>query len=291
VPLIVPARLAANCRKTPESAAWLTQLPDILSDLEQRWSLTLGTPFEADQGSCAWVAPVVRADGTAAVLKLGMPHMESEHEIDGLHFWNGDPTVRLFEADDHLGVMLLERCEPGTGLRLLPEPEQDLVVAGLLKRLWRPPAAPHPFRPLSAMTAQWSGETLRQTEQWPDRGLVRAGLDLFKHLSQSAPSDVLLATDLHAGNILRARREPWLVIDPKPFVGDPAYDATQHLLNCAARLRADPHETIRRFAALLGVDPARVCQWTFARAAAEPRDEWKDDWLMELARRLGTSRA
>ena len=27
---------------------------------------------------------------------------------------------------------------------------------------------------------------------------------------------------------------PWLVIDPKPFVGDPAYDATQHLFNCEA---------------------------------------------------------
>src|SRR5215207_7784436 len=37
-------------------------------------------------------------------------------------------------------------------------------------------------------------------------------------LSRSAPTDVLLATDLHAGNVLRARREPWLVIDPKPFV-------------------------------------------------------------------------
>jgi streptomycin 6-kinase len=59
---------------------------------------------------------------------------------------------------------------------------------------------------------------------------------------------MLLATDLHAGNVLRAEREPWLVIDPKPFVGDPAYDATQHLFNCGARLRADPEGTISRFA-------------------------------------------
>ena len=33
--------------------------------------------------------------------------------------------------------MLLERCEPGTLLRELPEPEQDVVLAGLLRRLWR----------------------------------------------------------------------------------------------------------------------------------------------------------
>ncbi len=51
---------------------------------------------------------------------------------------------------------------------------------------------------------------------------------------------MLLATDLHAGNVLRAEREPWLVIDPKPFVGDPTYDALQHMLNCDDRLRADP---------------------------------------------------
>ncbi|MGI9070811.1 MAG: aminoglycoside phosphotransferase family protein [Bryobacteraceae bacterium] len=64
--------------------------------------------------SCAWVASVARADGSSAVLKFGMPHMESEHELHGLRFWNGNPTVRLLEADDDLGAMLLERCGPGT---------------------------------------------------------------------------------------------------------------------------------------------------------------------------------
>src|SRR5260370_28695560 len=123
--------------------------------------------------------------------------------------------------------MLLERCQPGTALRALPEPEQDLVIASLLRRLWRSPLAPHPFRPLSALTEYWSEETLAGIEQWPDTGLVREGLRLFRELSRTASREVLLATDLHAGNVLRAEREPWLVIDPKPFVGDPAYDATQ----------------------------------------------------------------
>jgi len=138
--------------------------------------------------SCAWVARVRRAVGTPAVLKLGMPHMEAEHEIEGLRFWDGDPTVRVLEADDDLGAMLLERCEPGTGLRTLPEPEQDLILAGLLKRLWRSPAAPHLFRPLSALTAYWSAETLGCAEQWPDKGLVREGLRLLNELPRSAPA-------------------------------------------------------------------------------------------------------
>src|SRR5712671_245886 len=126
----ISAQLAANCTKTPARAAWIERLPTTLRGLERRWSLTLGTPFDGEDVSCAWVAPVVRADGTSAVLKLGMPHMEGEHEIQGLRFWNGDPTVRLLEADDALGAMLVERCEPGASLRELPEPEQDLVIAG-----------------------------------------------------------------------------------------------------------------------------------------------------------------
>jgi streptomycin 6-kinase len=95
-----------------------------------------------------------------------------------------------------------------------------------------------------------------------------------------------LTLELGTPNVLRAEREPWLVIDPKPFIGDPAFDMTQHLLNCASRLRSDPHETIRPFAGLAGADGERVRLWLFARAAAEPRDEWHDDWRRDLARTL-----
>lgn len=82
------------------------------------------------------------------------------------------------------------------------------------------------------MTDYWSDETLAAIQQWPDTGLVREGLRLPAELARTAPREVLLATDLHAGNELRAEREPWLVIDPKPFVGDPAYDATPVQLRC-----------------------------------------------------------
>jgi streptomycin 6-kinase len=180
-----------------------------------------------------------------------------------------------------------DRRNPGaTGLvfEWNGEPVQDVVLAALLRRLWRSPAGPHSFRPLTTMLEHWRTETLTQTDRWPDARLVREGLALLGELSDSADENVLLATDLHAGNVLRAERQPWLVIDPKPFVGDPAYDATQHLLNCRSRLRSDPVGTIRRFANLLDLDDERVRLWTFARAAAEPRDDWAGDGLIHLAR-------
>jgi streptomycin 6-kinase len=282
----IPRGLAASCHKSPQRAAWLDRLPDVLRDLVHRWSLTLHAPFDDDEVSCSYVATAVRADGTPAVLKIGMPHMEGEHEIHGLRFWDGDPTVRLLMADDDLGAMLLERCEPGTTLRALPESQQDLVISGLLRRLWRAPSAQHPFRPLSALAEYWSGETLAHIEQWPDIGVVREGLRLFTELPRTASTEVVLAADLHAGNVLRAKRQPWLFIDPKPFVGDPAYDATQHLFNCSARLRSDPDGTIRSFADLLGVDHERVRLWTFARAAAGPREDWSNGDLVALARAI-----
>ena len=132
--------------------------------------------------------------------------------------------------------------------------------------------------------AYWSEETLADEEHWREPALVREGLTLFSELPLNAPAEVLLATDLHAGNVLRSEREPWLVIDPKPFVGDPAYDATQHLFNCTERLLSDPKGTIHRMADLLGVDYERVRLWTFARAAAEPRDDWRNGESLAIAK-------
>lgn len=173
--------------------------------------------------------------------------------------------------------MLLEFCEPGISLRESFQPEQDAVIAGLLKRFWRAAPDDSPFRPLSAMISYWIDETNADESRWYDSGLVRDGLRALEFLSSSSLSDVLLATDMHAGNVLQAKREPWLVIDPKPFVGDPAYDATQHLLNCRSRLRTDATDTTRRFADMLEVDFERVRLWLFARLAAEPRDDWDDE--------------
>ena len=287
--MILPEQLITNCRKVPERQQWLLSLPAMLEELTSRWSLCIDAPFDHADVTCSWVAAVLRADGTPAVLKIGMPHMEGADEIHGLRFWNGDPTVQLLEADDERGAMLLERCLPGYMLRSEPEEKQDLVIAALLKRLWRTSTSlngSHAFRHLSELLNVWRQETLDQAQHWPDAGLVREGLQIFEALGKPAPTDTLLATDLHAGNVLRSQREPWLVIDPKPFVGDPPYDVVQHLHNCEARLHTDPRRMVKRLSELAEVDMERLQLWTFARAAADPRPEWGNPLWMDIARRL-----
>ena len=73
--------------------------------------------------------------------------------------------------------------------------------------------------------------------------------------------------------------------DPKPFLADRAYDATQHLMNCKGRMLIAPTSTIRRFADLLEVDDGRVRLWMFARLATELDDMSPDDDVT-LARAL-----
>jgi len=266
LPALLAERVAADA--DPARLGWLDRLPRIVADVARRWELDLGDPFQPG-GQCSWVAPARTATGERLVLKIGWLHPEATHEAQGLRFWGGNGSVRVY-ADELLAdsvALLLERCDPGTQLAGLPEPDQDDVVCAILGRLWREPPAGQEFRSLAAMCRQWAAEfeTANAARTVAlDPGLVRAGIELFCSLPASADRQVLLATDLHAQNILAAEREPWLAIDPKPHIGDPAYDALQHMINCE-RLIDDPAGLVRRLADLLQLDPQRLQLWLFAR--------------------------
>jgi streptomycin 6-kinase len=203
-------------------------------------------------------------DGRDLVLKVGWWHEEAAHEADGLAAWSGRGAVLMLDAhaSGQTSALLVERCRPGTSMSdVLPEAEQDVVIAGLLQRLWITPPASHRFRPLQDMCSVWADEFSTRLATAPeacDPGLARAAVDLLRVLPASADRQVLLCTDLHAENVLAAQREPWLVIDPKPYVGDPAYDPVQHLLNCDQRLLADPADLAHRMADQAGLDRDRV---------------------------------
>ena len=126
------------------------------------------------------------------------------------------------------------------------------------------------------MCDQWAAEFADKLAACPDAldgGLARAGMALFRELPATAGRSVVLCTDLHGENVLAAQREPWLVIDPKPYVGDPTYDVVQHMVTCEQRLAADPHGFAQRMADLLGLDTQRLTWWLFARCVQESIDQ------------------
>jgi len=143
-----------------------------------------------------------------------------------------------------------------------------------MRRLWdHEPPGGQQFETLRSMCNDWadSFKLLRAADSSGlDPGHARAAIEILRDLPESADRAVLLCTDLHAENVLAARREPWLVIDPNPFIGDPAYDPVQHMLNCDERLATDPAGLSQRMASLLELDAERVRLWLFARCVQSP---------------------
>jgi streptomycin 6-kinase len=287
VTFLVPANLAASMQLdgSVQQREWLARLPEVVQDLATRWAIVVEAPFEPG-GTAAWVAPARDESGRDLVLKVGWAHPEAADEATGLRRWAGRGAVLLYRAQqrDSTSALLLERCRPGQALgSVRTEPEQDVIVAGLLRQLWAAGPGEYSFRPLQVMCDAWADEFERDWARTPDAvdpGLARLALELLRGLPASASQQVLLCTDLHAANIVSAEREPWLVIDPKPYLGDPAYDVIQHLLNCEERLTTDPVALVARMSYLLDLDAERVAAWLFARCVQESIDQ---PWLRSIA--------
>ena len=252
---------------------WADSLPALRERCSRRWGLTVGEPFEG--GYTAWVAPAERADGSRCVLKLPYPEEVSRYEGDALLVWDGNGAVRLLERDEESRALLLELLVPGTTLFSVADPEEALGVAcAALERLWsRPPGPDHPFATLQDSATNWAGivERLYDEQGRPfDVALERASVETFGRLAAYDGDDrVVLHQDFHRGNVVRAEREPWLVIDPKPLVGERAFDARwllYDLLYREPRSALAPAVLLDRLASELSLDAERLRLWTFALA-------------------------
>ncbi|MEH0939239.1 aminoglycoside phosphotransferase family protein [Micromonospora psammae] len=259
-------------RRVPAGRAWLATLPRLRDECADRWSLRLGPPFPYAFASLAM--PAELPDGTAAVLKLQYPEPDSRHEGDALARWDGDGAVRLLARDPERRALLVERCRPGSPLHQVPPDEALDVVAGLLPRLWRPAGVP--FTPLAEEAAGW---LTRAPLNWEragrpyERRLLDAALGRLAELVGSQGEQVLVNQDLHAGNVLRATREPWLVIDPKPLAGEREFSVAPVVRGpelghspAAVRRRLD------RITGALGLDRERVRGWTIGQTLAWSTD-------------------
>ena len=85
----------------------LTRLPGLVADAASASQLHVGAPFEPG-GNVGWVAPVRRADGSDAVLKVECPGHRNPWAAKGLQHWAGRGAARLFDSDEATQVLLLE---------------------------------------------------------------------------------------------------------------------------------------------------------------------------------------
>jgi streptomycin 6-kinase len=249
---------------------WIERLPGIIAECEQRWEIAVDAPFALTYN---YVAPARRADGRLVVLKVGYPCREFQNEMDALRHFDGHGIGALLASDIETGAMLIERMLPGQTLETV---EDDIAAtaaaAKVMRELWVPAPAEHSF----PTVADWGGgfERLRATfgSNPPfSPTLTDRAEELFAALEATSAEPVLLHGDLHHLNILSAQREPWLAIDPKGLVGEPAYETGAWIRNPAA-IYSNPnagaimHRRVDQLSDELGFDRQRVRDWSIAQA-------------------------
>lgn len=272
--IVIPDTLAQSAIQFhgEPGRAWLARLPEIVAACAARWRLAVEPPFP--YRSVHYVAPAVRDDGARVVLKVHSPTGEFADESEALRWFDGRAAVRMLERDTDLQAMLLERLEPATNLLAVEnDAEATAIAAAVMRRLWRPAPRHHPFPTVERWGLGF--ERLRRefhggSGPFPPK-LVDEAEALYAELAATAAEPALLHGDLHHENVLAAQREPWLVIDPKGLIGEPAYETGALLRNRLEDVFAapDPIGRLRRraeqLADELGFDRARVIGWALAQ--------------------------
>ncbi|MHB8662242.1 MAG: aminoglycoside phosphotransferase family protein [Acidimicrobiales bacterium] len=243
---------------------WLDDLPALVAQVEQDWSIVVGRPFS--DATEAFVAEASLAGGARAVLKLPIPRKNEPawQEITVLRLSNGEGCARLLRADEERGVLLLERL----GLSLhdlgLPIGARHEILSAAAAAVWRP--APDCGLPTGAEKARWLGEAIVTRWEELDRPCSERAVDdalacvqrrMNAHDDERA---VLVHGDVHQWNALEADRG-FKLVDPDGLLAEAEYDL-------GVIMREDPLE-------LLEGDPFDRARWLAARSGLEVRAIWE----------------
>lgn len=252
----------------PDGRGWLSLLPPRVRLCAGRWSLRVEPPYQDSQVSL--VFPVTQADQSPAVLKIQFPHAENKYEAEALRRWNGQGSVQLLACEPAHHALLMEKCMPGDALSGVHVDKALEVFIELLPRIWIP--ADKPFTSLQREATGWAEQL---PPSWERAGrpfeveLLDAALAALDALPQTQGEQVLLHQDLHGGNVLRATREPWLVIDPKPLVGEREFALAPIIRACEfGHSRKNVLHRLERLTNALQLDRERTRLWALAQTLA-----------------------
>ncbi len=259
---------------------WLLSLPRAINEICGKWSLEIETVFP--NLSFNFVAACVTRSGEKCVLKIGVPEKDSSlvYEKRALQAFNGRGAVRLFKSDAKLGALLIERAVEGKTLHEVCGEDYGQAVeiaADVMKKLPRDPPDKRKFINLET----WTAELKRAAAINFEAEKVARARKFFAELAKPSEKKMLLHGDIHFDNILSARREPFLLIDPKGIVGEIGYeiavflndlaDWTSHLSNRKDILDA----AVASFSESFAVSDQDLRKWAYSFAVLSA---W---WMME----------
>jgi streptomycin 6-kinase len=274
--VIVPTELAALHQKyTGESGrVWIAALPALAAVYLDRWQLEIDG--QAASGAVALIIPVIRQDGSRAVLKLQPVDDETEGEPAALRAWGGRGAVRLLEHDPDSGAMLLERLDASRDLSTMKD---GLAAAEIIAKLLvdlnsvPAPAGLRHLRDVAAATLSGAPEAVRLVVDPMERQLLINCVARFQELITDPLENRLLHWDLHYFNTLFTLEGAgeWKAIDPKPLSGDSGFELLPALWNRWDDLVETgdvPRALLRRFdlmTEILELDRSRAAGWTLGR--------------------------
>lgn len=269
VPGIVQAKARAN-----GAIVWLDQLPDLVDELAERWSLTIGTVF--DGGTEALVLAARRADDTDAVLKIGIPRdgRPAANEIAVLRHARGRGCAELFEADVELGAMLVERLGPSLNDLGWPLRRRHEVLCTAASAMWSPAGDANDLGLMSgADKAHWLVDFITSAWDRLDRPCSEAAVEHAVTAAErradahEVERSVLVHGDVHEWNALRVPgTDTFKLIDPDGLVAEPEYDLGVMMREDPIELLdGDPHDRARRLASITvspqSLDSAAIWEW------------------------------
>ena len=271
---------------------WLNRLPQIVEEIEKRWSLKTEKPFR--NLSYNYVAPCFRDDGGEAVLKIALPLNNPEifNEAKFLQLANGAGAVKLLESDESRRAILLEKLTPGENLKEVcrrKEAKAVEIAIPIMLRLVQEPPPNFAFLSLNEWFNDFFGKAANT--KFPLEYQKKAR-EFYEQLSSNSKRKFLLHGDLHHENILSAGREAFLAIDPKGIVGDVGYEIAVFLNNhlcwlaSEKNLREKLNVAVGRFSAAFDIKPLDLRKWAYAQIALSAWWTFEDNgekWETDLA--------
>lgn len=236
-----------------------------------QWHLEADDAAPVRGGAHALVLPVRRGD-TRLVLRVPVVDVDKAEAVAvavALRTWGGEGAVLLAGYDADSSAMLLERLDASCTLARVALPGAAEVVGTLLRRL-AVPAPPDLDAPTTSQIAQACARarSVRGEADLIADGVAEAIANVARELAADDGPRSLVHGDLHDGNVLGGRREPWLAVDPKVRVGSPEIAVAELMWTRAGEApdAAALRELLGSLVHAAVLDEERARAWALVRA-------------------------